>query len=674
MPEKYLPLSAVTQIKTYVDGRVEGIIQKSDVTDIVGTYAELESYDASELGGNDIIKVLSDSTHDGAASYYRYLDNGMAFPDDFLFIGTEGPYYTKAEANASFVSLATDQGIRSDKWFIVGKSLAFLTENGPTYYLMQNSSGTSLSILADGTEVFRFYSAGITSGKSLFPMTTSSGDSVGLDLGSPSNRWRAAYLRSLIGPGKTIPVDSIATGDDVSAAAATLQASIQDVREAAEGKCSSYVLSLTDTIEYIERLIDDFGIAQGFVCLEDGTDITSSISDYEGETIYNSAFRTQNASVILDPSESGYLILESGTSFQTVTGFAYILVKIGSGADSFKPKTGDIFLIVETDVPDRWFSFTSNRVYSFYKMETSKVDISNMVTTDTAQTIIGVKTIANASSPNSPKLQFQNQYATVGIFADGYQLRTDSPLYVDGDLNVAGKMQPTTNGTRDIGASDAKWRDLHLSGNVYLGSSGTTYINTDAYNGVAINIDNNAKLLVRAGTTYINNNLYPLTNGTRDIGTNGAAFRDLYLTGKIDFGSKISGRTSTCRIALDNYDGVGIWSNNVRMANFYDNGIYFAKTVYLTSTLTMRSPNNSENWKLIANDDGSMTFGYGTNTYYAMNTAGIFPAENETRICGAASLRWLSVYTKEISDGTNSVSIADLANLIAYAKAQGWIS
>lgn len=176
------------------------------------------------------------------------------------------------------------------------------------------------------------------------------------------------------------------------------------------------------------------------------------------------------------------------------------------------------------------------------------------------------------------------------------------------------------------------------------------------------------------GLNFGGASLTPNADNSKDFGSSSIRWKDIYLGGKIDFGTKVSGRTNTCKIELDNYDGVGIYSNNVRAINIYDNAIYVAKPFYVTNTIVMRSPNNSDNWKLIGNDNGSMNFGYGVNTYYAMNTACIFPTGNEMRSCGAASLRWSSVYTKEIGNGTDSVSVADMAALITYAKAQGWIS
>ena len=65
----------------------------SDVVDVVGTYADLQDYDTSKLHANDLIKVLRDSTHNDAITYYRW--SGSAFN----YVGAEGPYYTTAETD-----------------------------------------------------------------------------------------------------------------------------------------------------------------------------------------------------------------------------------------------------------------------------------------------------------------------------------------------------------------------------------------------------------------------------------------------------------------------------------------------------------------------------------------------------------------------------------------------
>ena len=79
--------------------QIDAIAAGSDVVDIVGTYAELQSYDTSKLHNNDIIKVLSDETRSGATTYYRW----NTTTEDFSYIGSQGPFYTKSESDSTFV-------------------------------------------------------------------------------------------------------------------------------------------------------------------------------------------------------------------------------------------------------------------------------------------------------------------------------------------------------------------------------------------------------------------------------------------------------------------------------------------------------------------------------------------------------------------------------------------
>lgn len=95
-------VQARTNADNDLQGQIDAISAASDVTDIVGTYAELEAYDTQHLKDNDIIKVLTDSTHDNASTYYRWSTHTQTF----TYIGAEGPYYTKSEADAEFLSQA----------------------------------------------------------------------------------------------------------------------------------------------------------------------------------------------------------------------------------------------------------------------------------------------------------------------------------------------------------------------------------------------------------------------------------------------------------------------------------------------------------------------------------------------------------------------------------------
>lgn len=81
-----------------LQGQIDAIVSKSDVVDIVGTYAELQAYDTSTLGNNDVVKVLDDSTHNDAQTYYRWVITGGV--GAWVYIGSEAETYTKAETNA----------------------------------------------------------------------------------------------------------------------------------------------------------------------------------------------------------------------------------------------------------------------------------------------------------------------------------------------------------------------------------------------------------------------------------------------------------------------------------------------------------------------------------------------------------------------------------------------
>lgn len=113
---------------TDLQQQIDAIVVSSDVFDVVGTYADLQAYDITTVPVNDIIKVLTDSTHNDAATYYRCTESGGV--KSWTYIGSEGPYYTKGEADIKFAEIVS-----------AGASLDY---TGTTLSL-ENSSGTVLS-------------------------------------------------------------------------------------------------------------------------------------------------------------------------------------------------------------------------------------------------------------------------------------------------------------------------------------------------------------------------------------------------------------------------------------------------------------------------------------------------------------------------------------------------
>ena len=82
---------------TNLQGQIDAITSASDVVDVVGTYSELQAYDTQHLKDNDIVKVLVDETHDNAITYYRWTHSTT--PYSWIYIGSQGPFYTKAESD-----------------------------------------------------------------------------------------------------------------------------------------------------------------------------------------------------------------------------------------------------------------------------------------------------------------------------------------------------------------------------------------------------------------------------------------------------------------------------------------------------------------------------------------------------------------------------------------------
>ena len=68
--------------KGYVDAlqkRIDTIKAGEDVVDVVGTKAELDSYDTSKLTNGDVVKVLTDETSNNITTYYRWTNSSWTF-------------------------------------------------------------------------------------------------------------------------------------------------------------------------------------------------------------------------------------------------------------------------------------------------------------------------------------------------------------------------------------------------------------------------------------------------------------------------------------------------------------------------------------------------------------------------------------------------------------------
>lgn len=85
----------------YLQQQIDALSTKSTVVDIVGTIDELNNYDTTKLKVDDVVCVLVDETRDYTVTYYRWIES-MPGSYRWKYIGTEGSYYSKSEANNLF--------------------------------------------------------------------------------------------------------------------------------------------------------------------------------------------------------------------------------------------------------------------------------------------------------------------------------------------------------------------------------------------------------------------------------------------------------------------------------------------------------------------------------------------------------------------------------------------
>ena len=122
-----------------LQGQIQRIEERSDVVDIVNTHDDLGAY-AEDITVNDIVKVLVDSTHDDAISYYRY--NGAELPniEAWNYVGSIESYYTKAQTDRIAEVLATNLTLAysTDEDYEPG---AFVVYNDVLYKCLEATTG-----------------------------------------------------------------------------------------------------------------------------------------------------------------------------------------------------------------------------------------------------------------------------------------------------------------------------------------------------------------------------------------------------------------------------------------------------------------------------------------------------------------------------------------------------
>jgi hypothetical protein len=201
-----------------LQSQIDAIVSSSDVFDIVGNYAELQAYDISTVPVNDIIKVLVDSTHSNAATYYRCVETGGV--KSWLYIGSEGAYYTKSEADNLFVEQTTT---------VNGKALSnniTLTASDVGALPSSTTIGSGiLTIQNNGVDVDSF-NANATSNKSINIVTPTKTSDLVNDSGFIDNADLSDFVT------QTDLTDGLATKQDTISDLSTIRQNAQNGQSA----------------------------------------------------------------------------------------------------------------------------------------------------------------------------------------------------------------------------------------------------------------------------------------------------------------------------------------------------------------------------------------------------------------------------------------------------------
>lgn len=240
---------------------------------------------------------------------------------------------------------------------------------------------------------------------------------------------------------------------------------------------------------------------------------------------------------------------------------------------------------------------------------TTGIDLSNMVTTDTEQTITGDKTFTGDTAVAN--LTSEGDIVTEGkvvIGATGYNIKKDSTnLVIEADGNpvkVRGDLLPNTGATYTLGnASDNRWKTLYLSHYVDWGNNAMIY--KDSSNRVVISAAGNDR--IKVGTV---DSTYCVANWVPDADASNTP----YTLGK----------------------------DNMRWA----------------TVNTTKVQNAYSNLSLKGNPGITVELSSG---------ASITPSTNNSYKIGSESSRFNTVFTTTISNGTDYVNVVDIVKKPNYS-------
>lgn len=288
------------------------------------------------------------------------------------------------------------------KPFIINDYICNFIQIGPTRYVFEVESLNSPSRYSSGTSGADL--DGVTFGdiwgsNSIYrqdyefkenKVTSLSGSSTDAEYPSAKLVYDQLALKEAVA--NKVPAISNESTDTQYPSAKCVYDNLQNVREVAEGKCNTFVLSYSMDIATAKAIV---GLSHFYFwnkTTKEWEDKKTELlaGDYDNLEIINSNFNSQADSIsrkIEGSNYPGHIIcgqdIGGGTTLYLINAGGDVF-----GAFNVSPfplKDGDIFLVLETDVPDRWWA----QYAAINKLETAKIDLTNYISKSNLDTVLG---------------------------------------------------------------------------------------------------------------------------------------------------------------------------------------------------------------------------------------------------------------------------------------------
>ena len=260
---------------------------------------------------------------------------------------------------------------------------------------------------------------------------------------------------------------------------------------------------------------------------------------------------------------------------------------------------------------------------TFEMVGSTAIDLSNMVTTDTAQTITGEKTFT-ADITAQGDIDATGDLITAGkvqIGANGYDIKKDSSnLVIEADGNpikVRGNLIPNTGATYTLGGSSNQWKTLYLSH--YLDFGNNAMVHKDESNRICITNGSDDKIKVGAAEVICKDNFSPDQDANYSLGRSALRWGTLNVTNVANDYSALqlkgkSGMTITCdngsAVKPSTNGQIDLGGSTAKWATVYANYISDGTNTVAAGSLVARpdyaNPDVFESGTLDSNGEGTI--------------------------------------------------------------------